>query len=77
MVTPGILRKLGWLAVLLMSVALLHFELRPVAPGNTRTDKAWTERYAKVPDVEWSRYEPVDPQKFDTASFGGVRKATK
>jgi len=56
---------------------VLHFELRPVAPGNITTDKAWSERYASVPDMEWSRYEPVDPQKFDAAAFGGVRKATK
>ncbi|MCA1380971.1 MULTISPECIES: M23 family metallopeptidase [unclassified Bradyrhizobium] len=56
---------------------VLHFELRPVAPGNTTTDKAWSERYGKMPDMEWSRYETVDPQKFDVASFGGVRKATK
>jgi hypothetical protein len=56
---------------------VLHFELRPVAPGTTTTNKAWTERYANVPDMEWSRYDPVDPQKFDAASFGGVRKATK
>jgi hypothetical protein len=56
---------------------VLHFELRPVAPGTTTTDKAWAERYANVPDMEWSRYNPVDPQKFDAASFGGVRKATK
>jgi hypothetical protein len=27
--------------------------------------------------MEWSRYDPVDPQKFDAASFGGVKKATK
>ncbi|MFK4515085.1 hypothetical protein ABIF20_002450 [Bradyrhizobium japonicum] len=26
---------------------------------------------------EWSRYDPADPQKFDAATFGGVRKATK
>lgn len=56
---------------------VLHFELRPVAPGTTITDKAWTERYAGVPDMEWSRYDPVDPRKFDAASFGGVKKATK
>jgi hypothetical protein len=56
---------------------VLHFEIRPVAPGTTRTDKAWTERYAGVPEMEWSRYNPVDPQKFDAASFGGVKKATK
>ncbi|MFK4656769.1 hypothetical protein ABIF97_006703 [Bradyrhizobium japonicum] len=56
---------------------VLHFEIRPVAPGTTTTNKAWAERYANVPDMEWSRYDPVDPQKFDAASFGGVRKATK
>ena len=56
---------------------VLHFELRPVAPGTITTDKAWAERYANMPDMEWSRYNPVDPQKFDAASFGGVRKATK
>ncbi|MBR0957024.1 M23 family metallopeptidase [Bradyrhizobium japonicum] len=56
---------------------VLHFELRPVAPGNTTTDKVWAERYGKMPDMEWSRYETVDPEKFDVASFGGVRKATK
>jgi hypothetical protein len=56
---------------------VLHFELRPVAPGNLTTNKAWAERYANLPDMEWSRYDPVDPQKFDAASFGGVRKATK
>ncbi|MGX1322276.1 hypothetical protein AB7M17_005729 [Bradyrhizobium sp. USDA 377] len=56
---------------------VLHFELRPVAPGNTRDDNVWVERYGKTPDMEWSRYDPVDPQKFNVASFGGVRKATK
>jgi murein DD-endopeptidase MepM/ murein hydrolase activator NlpD len=56
---------------------VLHFELRPVAPGTTTTDQAWAERYGNVPDMEWSRYDPVDPQKFDAASFGGVKKATK
>jgi hypothetical protein len=56
---------------------VLHFELRPVAPGTTTKDKAWAERYGKMPDMEWSRYDPVDPQKFDAASFGGVGKATK
>lgn len=56
---------------------VLHFEIRPVAPGTTRTDKMWAERYGNMPDMEWSRYNPVDPQKFDAASFGGVKKATK
>ncbi|WP_247322745.1 M23 family metallopeptidase [Bradyrhizobium sp. 21] len=56
---------------------VLHFELRPVAPGTTTNNKAWAERYGNAPDMEWSRYNPVDPQKFDAASFGGVRKATK
>ncbi|MBR0820630.1 M23 family metallopeptidase [Bradyrhizobium liaoningense] len=56
---------------------VLHFELRPVAPGTTTENKDWAERYGKMPDMEWSRYDAVDPQKFDAASFGGVRKATK
>jgi hypothetical protein len=56
---------------------VLHFELRPVGPGNVTTDKAWAERYASMPDMEWSHYNPVDPQKFDAESFGGVKKATK
>jgi len=56
---------------------VLHFEIRPVAPGTTMANKDWAERYGKMPDMEWSRYDPVDPQKFDAASFGGVSKATK
>lgn len=56
---------------------VLHFEIRPVAPGTTTENKDWAERYGKMPDMEWSRYDPVDPQKFDAASFGGVSKATK
>jgi hypothetical protein len=56
---------------------VLHFELRPVAPGNVTSDKAWAERYGNVRDMEWSHYSPVDPQKFDAALFGGVKKATQ
>lgn len=56
---------------------VLHFEIRPVAPGNVTADKAWAERYGNVPDMEWSRYDTVDPKKFDAAAFGGVPKATK
>lgn len=56
---------------------ILHFELRPVAPGNVLADPAWAKQYDGVADMEWSRYAPVDPQKFDADDFGGVRKSSK
>jgi hypothetical protein len=52
----------------------LHFELRPVAPGTTQTDAAWQARYGNDPSMEWSRYDPVDPQKFDADVFGGRKR---
>jgi murein DD-endopeptidase MepM/ murein hydrolase activator NlpD len=55
----------------------LHFELRPVAQGNATADPAWARQYGGMADMEWSRYEPVDPQKFDAAAFGGLGKGRK
>jgi murein DD-endopeptidase MepM/ murein hydrolase activator NlpD len=55
----------------------LHFELRPVAQGNVTADAAWAKQYGATADMEWSRYEPVDPQKFDAAAFGGQGKGRK
>jgi hypothetical protein len=49
----------------------LHFELRPIAPGTTQTDAAWQARYGNDPSMDWSRYDPVDPKKFDADAFGG------
>jgi len=49
----------------------LHLELRPITPATTQTDAAWQARYGEDPTMEWSRYDPVDPQKFDADVFGG------
>jgi Peptidase family M23 len=56
---------------------ILHFELRPVAPGNVTANTAWAKQYGAIADMEWSRYEPVDPQKFDPVAFGGLDKSRK
>jgi hypothetical protein len=62
--------KIGELA----STKTFHFELRPVAPGSTRTDAAWQARYGSDPSMDWSRYDPVDPTKFDTKLFSGQQR---
>ena len=49
----------------------LHFELRPITPATTQTDAAWQARYGNDATMDWSRYDPVDPQKFDADVFGG------
>jgi hypothetical protein len=51
----------------------LHFELRPIAPATTQTDAAWQARYGNDPSMDWSRYDPVDPTKFDADVFGGQK----
>lgn len=51
---------------------ILHFELRPLAPGGTRTDAAWQARYGDDPSMDWSRYDGVDPQRFDPDAYGGL-----
>ncbi|CAL75731.1 hypothetical protein; putative signal peptide [Bradyrhizobium sp. ORS 278] len=56
---------------------IVHFELRPVALGNTTADAAWVKQYDGIADMEWSRYEPVDPKKFDPDAFGGLGKRGK
>jgi hypothetical protein len=48
----------------------LHLELRPITPATTQTDAAWQARYGNDPSMDWSRYDPVDPTKFDAAVFG-------
>jgi hypothetical protein len=53
---------------------ILHFEIRPVAPGTTQTDAAWQARYSNDPSMNWSRYDPVDPKKFDADVFGGRKR---
>ena len=53
---------------------ILHVEIRPVAPGTTQTDAAWQARYGNDPSMDWSRYDPVDPKKFDVDVYGGRKR---
>lgn len=53
------------------SSRILHFEIRAVAPGATEQGAEWTARYGADPAMEWSRYQPVNPQTFDPDIFGG------
>ena len=53
---------------------ILHFELRPITPATTQTNAAWQARYGNDPTMEWSRYDPVDPQKFDPDVFGDRKR---
>jgi hypothetical protein len=59
------------------SSKILHFEVRPVAPGGIEQDAGWTARYGADPSMEWSRYQAVDPQTFDPDIFGGKRAGGK
>ena len=59
------------------SSKILHFEVRPVAPGGMDQGAGWTARYGADPTMEWSRYQAVDPQTFDADIFGGKAAAGK
>ncbi|PDT73571.1 M23 family metallopeptidase [Bradyrhizobium sp. C9] len=50
---------------------MLHFEIRPAVVGALRTDTAWQARYGSDPSMDWSRYDPVNPQTFDADVFAG------
>ena len=50
---------------------VLHFEIRPAVIGALKTDAAWQERYGNDPSMDWSRYDPVNPQTFDADVFAG------
>jgi murein DD-endopeptidase MepM/ murein hydrolase activator NlpD len=56
---------------------ILHFEIRPVAPGTTEQGADWTARYGADPTMEWSRYQPVDPGTFDPDTFGKIGESVK
>jgi|SRR3954447_19044861 hypothetical protein len=54
------------------SSAILHFEVRPVAPGNIEQGGGWKARYGADPAMEWARYQAVDPWTFDPDTFGKI-----
>jgi hypothetical protein len=52
-----------------------HFEIRPVDPAKMDATAQWTQLYGTDSSMDWSRYQPVDPQKFDDEAFGGKKAA--
>ncbi|GKQ49171.1 M23 family metallopeptidase [Bradyrhizobium sp. Ce-3] len=50
---------------------VLHFEIRAAVIGALKTDAAWQARYGSDPSMDWSRYDPVNPQTFDADMFAG------
>jgi hypothetical protein len=48
-----------------------HFEIRPVDPAKMDMRAEWTQRYGADASMDWSRYQPVDPQQFDDDAFAG------
>ncbi|MEH2612845.1 murein DD-endopeptidase MepM/ murein hydrolase activator NlpD [Bradyrhizobium sp. AZCC 1693] len=48
-----------------------HFEIRPVDSATMDQSPGWTKLYGADPAMDWSRYQTVDPAKFDAAVFGG------
>ncbi|MCC8959577.1 M23 family metallopeptidase [Bradyrhizobium sp. Pear77] len=50
---------------------VLHFEVRPPVIGGLKIDAAWQARYGNDPSMDWSRYDPVNPQTFDADLFAG------
>ncbi|MGY3454421.1 hypothetical protein [Bradyrhizobium sp. USDA 4353] len=45
--------------------------------GYVKADAAWLKQYDGIAEMEWSRYEPVDPRTFDPDAFGGRGKRGK
>jgi murein DD-endopeptidase MepM/ murein hydrolase activator NlpD len=58
------------------STGQFHLELRPVDTATMDQTAEWTRLYGADPAMEWSRYQPVDLEKFDSAAFGGKSAAT-
>lgn len=52
------------------SLKRFHFEIRPVDQAKSDLRAKWTQLYGSDASMDWSRYQPVDPQKFDADGFG-------
>ena len=52
-----------------------HFEIRPADPATMDTSAYWQRHYGVDPAMEWSKYPPVDPAKFNADVFGGKAEA--
>jgi murein DD-endopeptidase MepM/ murein hydrolase activator NlpD len=53
-----------------------HFEVRPVDSATMDQTAKWTLLYGRDAGMEWTRYQPVDPEKFDSDAFSGKTSAT-
>lgn len=51
---------------------LFHFEVRPV-DSKTKVRGAWSNLDTGDPSLEWAKYNPVDPDKFDFDEFAGAQ----
>lgn len=52
------------------SKGVFHYEVRPVETATMEVSATWTKLYGAEPGMDWSRYQPVDPQTFKTDVFG-------
>lgn len=50
-----------------------HFEIRPADDAAMDQSPKWTQLYGADVSMAWSRYQPVDPQKFHYQAFGGKK----
>lgn len=54
-----------------------HFEIRPQDDAAMDQSPRWTQLYGADASMVWSRYQPVDPRKFDPDTFGGKSDLTR
>jgi hypothetical protein len=52
-----------------------HLEVRPVDEAKMDRSPEWAQRYAADASMEWSKYFPVDAEKFDPDAYGGKSAA--
>ena len=51
------------------STGRFHFEVRPIESATMDRSPEWSQRYGADLAMDWSRYAPVDPAKFEPAEF--------
>lgn len=52
------------------SKGILHFEVRPLDEKSADRSLEFTSLYARDPSMEWLRYRPIDPARFDFGKYG-------
>jgi hypothetical protein len=69
------------IAALILDVKRQYMELRPelrtyLDENGKDVSWEWQAIYSNVPDMEWSAFAAVDPDRFDFAAFGGTDART-